>query len=772
LKDGSHTFSVFSQDTAGNKDLTPASFTWTVDTTAPAATIESAVDGNNNTISNNGISDSTSIKFDFSGTDTDGVGVDHLECNVDNSRYVACTSPFEFKNLVKDGNHIFSVRAVDRVGNVNLSPTSLIWTVDTVAPTTSITAATDGNRTALDNGTNTNSDSIAFDFSGKDSGVGINHFECNIDNSRYVACTSPFLFPNVLKDGSHTFTVLSVDNARNKDSSPASFTWIVDTLEPHISIDHVTDGNGNIIFPGSNTSSNSVTLSFSGNDTGGKDNEGVGIKQFECSLDGSSYSICASPVQLTSVNLPEGTHTFQITSEDNIGNKNTSPESFSWTIDTEPPTTTIESSVDGIKNNITNGGRTASNSMVLVFSATDSGGNEGNGVGVKHFECNIDNSEFITCTSPVQFTNLADGSHTVDVMSEDEVGNLSPNPASFSWAVDTVSPTTAIISASDGKENIITNNSNTGFDSISFTFGGNDTDGVGTMDLGLSQFECSLDDSDFAVCSTPIQFNSEYITDGPHVFRVISEDEVGNKDKSPSLFTWIVDTTSPSSIIKTVVDGNDNNVTNGSNTKSNAVTIEFSGNDTGVGINHLECSLDGASFSTCTSPVHFTSPKITDGSHTFEVVSVDNSTNKDPSPASFTWIVDTSPPETSILSAIDGNESILTTGQNTSSKLVTFEFSGNDTGGVGINHLECSLDGSSFTICSTPLQFTSENITDGSHAFEVLSVDNATNKDPSPASFSWNVDTISPVASIDSAIDDNNRTVINGSNTKSNAMVF
>ena len=84
-----------------------------------------------------------------------------------------------------------------------------------------------------------NSNSMSFEFSGNDTGgnegigVGINHFECNIDNSIYVACTSPFIFPNLLKDGSHTFTVLSEDNAGNKDSSPASFTWTVDTLSSY-----------------------------------------------------------------------------------------------------------------------------------------------------------------------------------------------------------------------------------------------------------------------------------------------------------------------------------------------------------------------------------------------------------------------------------------------------------------------------------------------------------------------------------------------------------
>ena len=55
---------------------------------SPTTSITSAVDGNNNTISNNGKSESTSIKFSFDGNDTGGVGIDNHQCNIDNSRYV------------------------------------------------------------------------------------------------------------------------------------------------------------------------------------------------------------------------------------------------------------------------------------------------------------------------------------------------------------------------------------------------------------------------------------------------------------------------------------------------------------------------------------------------------------------------------------------------------------------------------------------------------------------------------------------------------------
>src|SRR6187431_383027 len=615
LKDGIHTFTVTSEDNAGNKDSTPASFTWTVDTTPPMTSIISAIDGNNNTISDNGNSESTSIRFNFSGTDTGGAGVDHLECNIDNSKYVACTSPFVFLNILKDGIHTFNVRSIDRVGNINLLPASFTWTIDTISPNTTLESATDGNKIVMANGTNTNSKSMSFEFSANDTGgdgdkgVGINHFVCNIDNSKYVACTSPFVFPNLLKDGIHTFTVISEDNAGNKDSTPTSFSWIVDTSSPLISINTATDGNGNLLSNDGNTSSNSATISFTGNDTGGKEGKGVGIKEFKCSLDGASFSICTSPVQFTSVNLPEGTHSFQIIAEDGIGNIDSSPQSFNWTVDTEPPDITVDSATDGYQKHITSGGNSSSDSIIFEFTALDNGGREGKGVGTKQFECKIDNSDFVSCTSPVEFTNLSNGVHTLDLLSEDNVGNISPTPESFNWTVDTVSPTTTINKAIVGTESSLTNGSNSRFNSITFTFAGNDTDG-----LGIREFECSLDDSNFTTCTSPLHYNDTIITDGPHDFKVFSKDNVGNNDLSPELFTWNVDTIPPTTNITKAMDGNNITITNSSNTKSNSVIFEFSGNDTGgVGVDHLECSLDGATFTACTSPVQFSSADILDG---------------------------------------------------------------------------------------------------------------------------------------------------------------
>src|SRR4029079_7906174 len=200
-----------------------------------------------------------------------------------------------------------------------------------------------------------------------------------IDNSKYATCTSPYAFTKGLKDGTHTFNVLSVDNSRNKDATPSSFTWTVDTTPPATSINTAINGNKTAVPNGGSTKSTSMTFVFSGNDTGG-----VGIDHFECNVNGLTFVTCTSPFTCPSLS-EDGQYTLEIRAHDKVGNKDPSPATFTWTVDTSPPTTAIDSATDGNNKVITTGGNTSSNSMVLLFSSIDSG------VGVAHAECSIDN---------------------------------------------------------------------------------------------------------------------------------------------------------------------------------------------------------------------------------------------------------------------------------------------------------------------------------------------------------------------------------------------
>ena len=102
------------------------------------------------------------------------------------------------------------------------SATVTINTVDTVAPETTLLTTPP---------TLTNNNSASFTFSGTDGGTGVVGFECSLDGAIFSSCTSGVSYSS-LTDGSHTFAVRAVDAAGNKDASPASYTWIVDTTAP------------------------------------------------------------------------------------------------------------------------------------------------------------------------------------------------------------------------------------------------------------------------------------------------------------------------------------------------------------------------------------------------------------------------------------------------------------------------------------------------------------------------------------------------------------
>ena len=81
----------------------------------------------------NSTTSSLVASFEFSGTDS--LTLVTFECSVDGGSYVSCASPFSTSTL-SVGSHTFAVRAVDAVGNIDLTPASYTWTIETALPET------------------------------------------------------------------------------------------------------------------------------------------------------------------------------------------------------------------------------------------------------------------------------------------------------------------------------------------------------------------------------------------------------------------------------------------------------------------------------------------------------------------------------------------------------------------------------------------------------------------------------------------------------------
>ena len=130
LADGPHTFDVSAIDAAGNTDLTPASRAWILDATQPDTTILTAVDGGGVPVAEGGLTTSPEMTLTFSGSDASGVA--SFECSLNGAMFAACTSPQTLAGLAAD-EHTFAVSAIDTVGNTDLTPASLGWSVVTPA---------------------------------------------------------------------------------------------------------------------------------------------------------------------------------------------------------------------------------------------------------------------------------------------------------------------------------------------------------------------------------------------------------------------------------------------------------------------------------------------------------------------------------------------------------------------------------------------------------------------------------------------------------------
>ena len=717
------------QDVAGANYFSPPGVSTALnisDLTAPDTTITGGPAGSTN--------DNTPT-FTFSSNETGST----FECRVGTAPFAPCTSPYTTAALA-DGPRTFEVRAIDAAGNVDPSPASRSFVVDTAPPDTTINSGPSGL---------TNDNTPTFTFSSADTGAS---FECRVDTAAFASCTSPYTTA-ALADGAHTLEVRAVDAAGNADVTPASRSFTVDTAAPDTTID-----SG----PAGATSDSTPTFSFS-SEAGAT---------FECRVyagaPSGAFASCSSPH--TTATLADGTYTFEVRATDSAGNVDATPAQRSFTVDTGAPTaptltdtdpnspandnapevkgtaeagstvrlyttpaclepaaaigsaaafatpgltvsvadnsttTFYAKAVDALGNasgcsfgsityvedsappntTIDSGpaGPTNDNTPTFTFSANETG---------TSFECRVDSGAFTSCPSPFTTAALADGAHTFEVRATDAAGNVDATPASRSFSVDATPPDTTINTGPAGP---------TGDNTPEFTFSSSEAG---------SSFECRVDTGAFASCGSP--FSTATLADGAHTFEVRATDAAGNVDQTPATRTFTVDTGAPDTTIDSGPSGS---------TADSTPTFTFSANEAGA---TLECRVDTAPFTSCTSP--HTTAALAAGGHTFEVRATDSAGNVDATPASRSFQVsaqarpDTTPPDTRITAGPTGS---------TPDRTPTFEFSSTEPG----SRFECKLDTLPFLPCNSPL--TLPELSSGPHTFQVRAIDAAGNVDESPAS--------------------------------------
>ena len=380
------------------------------------------------------------------------------------------TIGFTATSATAEGTYAWVTQLRDGNDDFVLSGARPTVRVDATAPETTITAGP---------ADPTSQTSATFAFSANEGG---STFECSRDGAEFAVCASPRSYSG-FAPGLHTFAVRATDTAGNTDASPASYSWLVETELPVVTLSET---------PANPTRERSAHFVFSAS----KPNATL-----ECSLDAKDFVPCTTQTTQTYAGLGDGSHTFAVRATSAAGVGPTTR--YSWTVDTTGPTATITQKPADPTN---------SRSATFVFAASEAGAT---------FECKLDGAAFAKCTAPQTYTSVGDGRHTFVVRAIDALGNLG-SESSYGWTIDTRSPGVAVTSGPAG----LTNST-----SASIFFVADEP----------SSFQCNLDGRGFEPCSSPASYAG--LTDGGHAFGVRAIDAAGNVGAASR--GWTIDATAP-----------------------------------------------------------------------------------------------------------------------------------------------------------------------------------------------------------------------------------
>ena len=422
--DGTNTITVTAEDTIGN--IGSASVTFVCDKTPPAVTITSPPQDWAN-VSKDG--------FEFSGIAEDVSGIKSIKIRVwDNARgemtvfdepadYDPVTHQWSFQVLpshvtVEDWASLsVSIRdAVDNFTGKN-RPVN-VTSIDPNPPEISLTSPEEGGVYGPDvlvSGTVT--DNISE----------ITSVSISVNGSPSISATvADEAFSHELTgltDGRKTITVTAEDDHGNIGSASVGVT--VDAAPPDINIWYPPDGT--------TSATANITVACSINDISG-------LASVLISLDGDT------PEEMTGLgsgiyyydfrNLNDGLHTATITAQDEIGNEGSS--SVSFTVDTTPPTITIESPIAGglyryiyVHGKATDDLSSISSVLISVNGDTPT-------------ESTIYPNGYFGYSIWPSSPRLIEGENTITVTAEDDAGNV--GTGSVTITCDRTTPTAAISS--------------------------------------------------------------------------------------------------------------------------------------------------------------------------------------------------------------------------------------------------------------------------------------------------------------------------------------
>ncbi len=514
------------------------------------------------------------------------------------------------------------------------------------------------------------------------------------------------------------------------------------TVRPNTTIDSA-DPNGSNPVPGNNflgaTTSTDAEFDFSSPQTP--------VVSYDCRLlrDGNvieDWASCVSGPSGTKdySGLEDGLHRFEVRAVNADGEADGTPDFRTWRVDNTVPVARVLVGPPSDQPNV-QPRPTNDPSPSYRFDADDRSPQE-----FITYECRVlfgpSAGIWKSCGSPsdsqgssqVDFvgpgtdftvgTDLTEGTYSIEVRATDDVGLTGPATLE-TFLVDLSPPVTSIASGPSGLIN-----------SRDVTYQVTSTEANSTFNcrlVGQSQGEIFN-----ALCPGGASPNFTGLADDIYELEITAIDPATNNDPAPPVAEFEVDATEPETSGGDVDFGD--GVTPDRLTQERRITASFAGTDSRQ-LQGFQCRIDSTDdedWQTCQSPETYSG--LAEGDHRLELRSLDEAGNTDSSPIVIEWTIDLTGPDTEITVAPSGV---------ISDDDPTIEFTVNEA-----STSECSIDAGAWGPCSSPVSMSTlagGPLADGPHTVRVRSTDTALNIEATPASATWQQDTVAPEVEITAA---------------------
>jgi hypothetical protein len=360
--------------------------------------------------------------------------------------------------------------------------------------------------------------------------------------------------------------------------------------------------------PANPTASTSATFTFTGAAAAGG--------SYQCSLDSAAFAACTSPKTYTG--LAPTSHTFRVLALDKNNNVS-DPVSYTWTVDTTPPT------VRAIE--LTTGGPTNASSVrwYVTFSESVTGVDATDFALVKTGITGGSSAVTLTgngatYTATMASTGTGDGTVGLNLVDDDSIKDAATNVlagagannGNFAGQIYTIdrTPPTGVPTIKSGPSGFVESTTAT------FKFASSDSD--------VASFRCQLDSGPVTLCTNPTEYTG--LAESSHTLKVWSADKAGNVGAATATRTWTVDTVAPPApvLVDKPDDPNGDGIANFTWTDSESPLT-------------FQCSIENGAFTNCTSPYSTIVNVTNNGQHQFAVRAYDAAGHF--SQTSYTWKV-------------------------------------------------------------------------------------------------------------------------------------